>query len=191
MHMEQTQHQPVNTSLTLADWIFLILVALAIYAVVLLGHEAYKDGMKTEVTKRNGEQLSAWLTEAGANRGKPEFDIKACAAGQAPGAAPAEGPTPGTWGACVSHLMSQTELKDMVNPFFGEAPQFVAACVPTDASLTGMVVLEKSIPTPPGSAVPVITSQLVDTDPIDQKLQLRVSVCDKGSYAIKIAEFEF
>ena len=61
MRMEQTQHQPVNTSLTLPDWIFLILVALAIYAVVLLGHEAYKEGMKTELTKRNGEQLAAAL----------------------------------------------------------------------------------------------------------------------------------
>ena len=87
--------------------------------------------------------------------------------------------------------MTQTEFKDMVNPFFEEAPQFVAACVPSDASLTGMMVVEKLTPTPPGSAVPMVNSQLVETDPIDQKLQLRVSVCDKGSYAIKIAEFEF
>jgi hypothetical protein len=189
--MEQTQQQPVNTSLTLSDWIFLILVGLAVYAVVLLGHEAYKEGMKTEVTKRNGEQLAAWLTETGTQRFKPDFDVKACAGGQTPGAAPAEGPTPGTWGACFQHLMTQTEFKNAENPFFGEAPQFVAACVPSDASLTGMMVVEKSIPTPAGSAVPMITSQLMDTDPIDQKLQLRVSVCDKGSYAIKIAEFEF
>jgi hypothetical protein len=55
----------------------------------------------------------------------------------------------------------------------------------------GAVVLEKLIPTPPGSAVPVINSQLIDSDPIDQKLQLRLSVCDKGSYPVKIGEFEF
>jgi hypothetical protein len=55
----------------------------------------------------------------------------------------------------------------------------------------GSIVLEKMVATPPGSAVPVINSQLIDTDPIDQKMQLRVSICDKGSYAIKIAEFEF
>lgn len=189
--MEQTQEAPVSTNLTLSDWIFLILVAVAIYTVVILGREAYKDGMKTELTKRNGEQLASWMTEAGSNRFNPDFDIKACAGGQPPGAASAQGPTPGTWGSCFEHLMTHTELKTMVNPFFDEAPKFVAACIPNDASLTGMLVIEKSIPTPPGSAVPVITSQLVDTDPIDQKLQLRVSVCDKGSYAIKIAEFEF
>jgi len=26
---------------------------------------------------------------------------------------------------------------------------------------------------------------------IDQKIQVRVSVCDKGAYAVKVAEFEF
>ena len=55
----------------------------------------------------------------------------------------------------------------------------------------GAIVLEKMIATPPGSAVPVINSQLVDSDAIDQKLQLRVTICDKGSYPIKIAELEF
>lgn len=189
--MEQTQHQPVNTSLTLADWVFLILVGLAIYVVVLLGHEAYKEGMKTEVTKRNGEFLVKWLTETGAQRFNSDFENKACAGGQAPTEGKADEPKLGTWGPCLEHLKTQTDFKQMVNPFFGEAPQFIPACVPSDASLTGMIVIEKSIPTPPGSAVPVITSQLVETDPIDQKLQLRVSVCDKGSYAIKIAEFEF
>ena len=88
-------------------------------------------------------------------------------------------------------MMTQTSFKDMLNPFTEEAPQFVAACVPTDTSLPGMFVVEKLVPTPPGSAVPIINSQLVDADPIDQKIQVRVSVCDKGSYAIKIAEFEF
>jgi hypothetical protein len=78
-----------------------------------------------------------------------------------------------------------------VNPFFDETPKFIAACNPDDESLMGSVVLEKMVATPPGSAVPVINSQLVESDPIDQKMQLRVSICDKGSYAIKIAEFEF
>jgi hypothetical protein len=55
----------------------------------------------------------------------------------------------------------------------------------------GQIVLEKLTPTPPGSAVPIINSQLVDTDPIDQKIQVRLSVCDKGAYAIKISEFEY
>ncbi len=97
---------------------------------------------------------------------------------------------PGTWGACFEYLMTKSELKDMINPFTNEAPAFVAACIPSDGNLPGNIVIEKLIPTP-GSAVPVINSQLINSDPIDQKLQLRISVCDKGSYAIKIVELEF
>jgi hypothetical protein len=47
------------------------------------------------------------------------------------------------------------------------------------------------MPTPPGSAIPFVGTQLVATDSIDYKMQLRVSVCDKGGNAIKVAEFEF
>ncbi len=224
--MEQIQQHPVKTSPTFADWIFIALVISAVYVVALLGHDAYKEGMKTEITKKNGEEFAAWMTEAGANRFNADFQHAACAGGKPPVAAKAEtpaapapaaddadkpvaeapaapaaetaaaaaaaaAPAPGTWGACLNYLMTQTAFKDMVNPFFDEPPQFIAACVPTDTSMTGMLVVEKMVPTPPGSAVPMVNSQLVDTDPIDQKLQLRVSVCDKGSYAIKIAEFEF
>ena len=218
--MEQIQQHPVKTSPTFADWIFIILVLGAIYVVVILGRDAYLEGMKTEITKKNGEAFAAWMTEAGSNRFKADFEHTACMGGKPPAKAGAEAtpaatapansedgqavaaadtaateaaaePVAGTWGACFKYMMTQTALKDMVNPFFDEPPQFVAACVPTDTSLTGMFVVEKLVPTPAGSAVPMVTSQLVDTDPIDQKIQVRVSVCDKGSYAIKIAEFEF
>ena len=222
--MEQIQNPPVKTSPTLADWLFIFLVLGAIYVVVDLGHDAYIEGMKTEITKKNGEEFAAWMTEAGTQRFNADFEHAACMGGKPPAPAKAEtpaapapaaddadkpvaeapaapaaetaaaaaaAPAPGTWGACLNYLMTQTAFKDMVNPFFDEPPQFIAACVPTDTSMTGMLVVEKMVPTPPGSAVPMVNSQLVDTDPIDQKLQLRVSVCDKGSYAIKIAEFEF
>jgi len=96
-----------------------------------------------------------------------------------------------TWGGCIAHIFALAEFKEFMNPFFDEPPKFAAACVPTDASLPGALVIEKLVPTPPGSSVPYIASQLVDTDTIEAKLQLRISICDKGSYAIKIAEFEF
>ena len=218
--MEQIQHPPVKTSPTLADWLFIFLVLGAIYVVVDLGHDAYIEGMKTETTKKNGEEFAAWMTEAGTQRFNADFEHAACMGGKPPAPAkaetapaanpPASGeeaqgaaaadtvateapaePVAGTWGACFKYMMTQTAFKDMINPFTEEAPQFVPACVPSDNSLPGMFVIEKLVPTPPGSAVPMINSQLIDTDPIDQKVQVRVSVCDKGSYAIKIAEFEF
>jgi hypothetical protein len=87
--------------------------------------------------------------------------------------------------------MSASEFKEMVNPFTGKTPNFIPACNPADHSLVGSIVLEKITPNPPGSAVATVTSQLVDTDSIAEKLSLKVSVCDKGSYAVKVAELEF
>ena len=203
----ETTHKPhthaVKTSPTLADWVFILIVLAILSLVANLGHSAYLEAMHTENSKKNGEEISAWLTEAGTARFKKSYEHTACAAGKAP-VKPAEvdadgdgepdintEPVPGTWGACFQYLMTQTDLKNLVNPFFDEPPKFIAACNPDDETLMGSIVLEKMVATPPGSAVPVINSQLLDTDPIDQKMQLRVSVCDKGSYAIKIAEFEF
>lgn len=224
--------QKVKTTPTLVDWIFILIVLSVLASVAALGHEAYLEAMKTEVTKKNGEDLAAWLTKASALRFKHSTSLTECMGGKPPVAelieptaeitsmqnseptvtvvdettpvttkdivdvsddqqATANDLKPGTWGACFEYLMTKSELKDMINPFFNEAPQFVAACIPSDPSLPGSILIEKLTPTPPGSAVPVINSQLVNSDPIDQKLQLRISVCDKGSYAIKIAEFEF
>lgn len=111
--------------------------------------------------------------------------------GEVPAPAKEQAKAPNTWGACLEHMFTLKEFKDTLNPFTQERPKFVAACIPTDATLPGAFVIEKLVPTPPGSSVPFIASQLVDTDSIEGKLQLRISVCDKGSYAIKIAEFEF
>ncbi len=204
--MEPTQAHTasaVKATPTLADWIFILIVLAILSLVGRLGHDAYLEAMHTENSKKNGEALSAWLTETGTARFKKTYDNAACAGGKAP-VKPVEvdadgdgepdvntEPVPGTWGACFQHIMTSTDIKNLVNPFFNEPPNFIAACNPEDATLMGAIVLEKMVATPAGSAVPVINSQLVGTDPIDQKMQLRISVCDKGSYAIKIAEFEF
>lgn len=87
--------------------------------------------------------------------------------------------------------MLANDFKDMRNPFKGVAPQFIDQCNPADKSLTGEIVLLKMTPTPPGSAVGSVNSKLVAEDSIDQKLQLSIGICDKGSYLIKIADFEF
>jgi hypothetical protein len=79
----------------------------------------------------------------------------------------------------------------MRNPFTGEPPVFIPACNPADHSHAGYIVFDKVTANPPGSAVASVTSQLLETDPIGDKVQLKIAVCDKGSYAVKIAELEF
>ena len=196
--------------LTGGDYGFMALIVVVLIAVTILGVRSFREASKTEGTKRNGEQWAAWFTKASETRFAPDYAIAACAGGAKPTAAPAAAPAgeeakpadapaadaaaapaAGTWGACLAHLTSATEFKDMVNPFTGKAPNFIAGCDPADRSLVGSIVLEKSTANPPGSAVATVTSQLVDADLIAEKLALKISVCDKGSYAVKVAEFEF
>ena len=196
--------------LTGGDYGFIAFILLVLVIVTALGVMAHREALKTEGTKRNGEQWAAWFTKASETRFAPDYAIAACAGGAKPAAAPATAPAgedakpadapaadaaaapaTGTWGACLAHLTSATEFKDMVNPFTGKAPNFIAGCDPTDRSHVGSIVLEKSTANPPGSAVATVTSQLVDADLIAEKLALKISVCDKGSYAVKVAEIEF
>ena len=188
----KTEHTPEHTELgtTGGDKLFIVFIVLIIAAVTWLGVVNYKEALKVETAKSNGEAWVAWMTEAGTTRFEAETKHAACKGGVKP-AADAKADTPGTWGACLAHIVANTELKDQVNAFFNKPPHFVAACDPKDRTLMGAILLEDLMPTPPGSATPFVASQLLETDSIDYKMQLRLSVCDKGGYAIKVAEFEF
>ena len=183
-------HGPANTGTTSSDKLFLGFLVLIIAAVTWLGVVNYKEALKVEDAKSNGEEWVAWLTEAGTTRFEADTKHVACKGGVKP-PADAKAGAPGTWGACLAYILAETELKDQVNTFFNKAPHFVAACDPKDRTLMGAILLEDLMPTPPGSATPFVASQLLETDNIDYKMQLRLSVCDKGGYAIKITEFEF
>jgi hypothetical protein len=185
-HTSESQQLGPNT----ADKFFLVFLAVITVAVTWLGVINYKEALKTETAKSNGEAWVAWLIETGTTRFEPNTAHPACKGGVKP-PADAKAGAPGTWGACLAHILETTELKDQINTFFNVAPHFVAACVPSDRTLMGAILLEDLMPTPPGSATPYVTTQLIEADPIDYKMQLRLSVCDKGGYAIKVAEFEF
>jgi hypothetical protein len=203
---------------TRGDAAFLVFIAFVLVAVTALGVLAHREALKTEGTKRNGEQWAAWLTQESAKRFEPGYALAACAGGTkaaaavapeapanaeaAPDNAPAtpaapstaSAPTPpkaNTWGECLAFLSTQTEFKDMRNPFTGKAPVFIPACNPADHGHIGSIVFDKVTANPPGSAVASVTSQLLETDSIGEKVQLKIAVCDKGSYAIKVAELEF
>ena len=194
MHMDTNQEHstPQHLGPTSTDYLFMALMVLIIIAVTWLGIVNYKEALKTEASKLNGEAWVAWLTEEGTKRFEADYKLNECKGGVKPAAdAKKDEPVLGTWGACFAYAMSKTELKDQINPFFNATPQFLAKCDPADRTVMGGFVIEDLMPTPAGSATPFVATQLVDTDPIDYKMQLRLSVCDKGGYAIKIAEFEF
>jgi hypothetical protein len=212
--MEAELETPTQKKLTLSDMFFLGFLCFAVVGVAWVGYLSFKAGMKTETTKRNGEAWAKWLTDAGVARHKEGFLPGECAAGvfplgavvpsaapaaSAPEASPEKSDTlattatgPRTWGDCQAALSKpESPLGDVRNPFLDKPLELIEKCDRSNRSVAGSMVLEKLTPTPPGSAVPHTPSQLMPADPIDQKLQLRVTMCDSGGYPIRIAEVEF
>lgn len=97
-----------------------------------------------------------------------------------------------TWGKCIAAFKAiKDPVVERVNPFSSNPVTFVAKCDPSNQSLAGSIVLEKLTPPPLGSASPPTASALLESDEIASKLQLRITICDKGAYPIRIAETEF
>lgn len=181
MNTSNTSPAPVNTGPNAYDIGFMVLMALLMVFVFWLTTMNYKEGMKTEVAKRNGEAMVEWLTAEGQARFNDNFEHAPCS-GKTDGA---------TWGECISYIQSQTPLKSLVNTFFDKPPEIIEKCNKEDLSTTGAIVFDNMVATPPGSAIPVVVKPLTAEDAITSKLQLRVTICDKGGYPIKISEFEF
>ncbi|NBS08533.1 MAG: hypothetical protein EBT49_03770 [Betaproteobacteria bacterium] len=188
---------PISTQPTFADWLFILACVVALAVVAFLGKLAYTEAMKTETAKRNGEAVVEWMQEATAGRFEADFAVAACAGTPPPASGTAASAdkavaAPNTWGGCLDAILMQSTMKALDNPFReGIALDFAPACNPEDRSLAGNIVMEKITATPPGSAVPTVISPLTPDVAIDQKIQVRLSVCDKGAYAVKVAEFEF
>ena len=199
---------------TIYDGLFLAFIVVVFCVVTLLGVVTRKEALKTEAAKSNAETWATWFKGASKERFEANYAYAACAGGsktnaisaapaptaaatspenKADAAAPAEAPSPtaGTWGGCLAQLQLDTSLKDMRNPFTGKVPRHIEACVPSDRSLAGEIFIEKSLATPTGSAIPFVKSNLALTDSTLEKLQLSVTVCDKGGYPIKISDIEF
>ena len=182
--LDAAQAAPVNSGMpNKSDILFLILLACIMAAVAWVGVLAYKEGYKNEVTKLNGEAWMKWMKDNSEARAKEGFSVENCAASETDRK---------RWGDCFKELTEKVApLNNLTNPFSNVPVHFVAKCDPKDRSTVGGIFLEKLMATPVGSAIPVVASQLVDTDPIDTKLSLKLTVCDKGGYPVKVDEFEF
>jgi len=182
--LDAAQAAPVNSGMpNKSDILFLILLACIMATVAWVGVLAYKEGYKNEVTKHNGEAWVKWMKDNSEARTQEGFSVENCAVSETERK---------RWGECFKELTEKVApLNNLINPFLNVPVQFVAKCDPKDRSTVGGIFLEKLMATPLGSAVPVVASQLVDIDPIDTKLSLKLTVCDKGGYPVKVDEFEF
>ena len=195
MNSNNTAPPPSSGKPNSTDSVFLIFMVFVVVAVIWLGQFNFKEGQHIEDAKHNGEAWVTWLTEAGTKRMEAGYEPKACAGGVKPEkpaeGAPADSKLAGTWGACLEYLKTTSELKDLVNSFFNKPLHVVEKCDKSDLSTRGAISFSNLVATPPGSAVPMVVNPLKEEDAIDGKLQIRVTVCDKGGYPIKVGELEF
>ena len=182
---------PVTTALavhqrpTSSDSLFLGFLALMLIAVAGVGRMAYTEGLKNEVSKKNALAWATWLEHMGEERFKENFEPSVCAGNETT-------PNGNTWAGCLPKLMnSASHLAGMHNPFTQKPLVFASKCDPSNKSLAGALVIEKLVPTPPGSAAAFYPSPLTDRDAIDQKMQLRVTACDQGAYPSQATEVAF
>ena len=96
----------------LGDTLFLIFLGCMLVLVAWVGVLAYRDGMKNEITKHNGEAWVKWLKENSTLRTEENYVLEACAANNEERK---------RWGDCFTELTANVPtLKDLKNPFNNE-----------------------------------------------------------------------
>ena len=185
MNSNESANPAISGKPNFTDTLFLIFMALVVAVIVWLGQLNFREGQYLEDAKRNGEAWVAWLTEAGTRRMDDGYQPSACAGGST-----SDKPT-SIWGACLEHIQKESDLKGLINTFHNKPPHVVEKCDRADRTTPGGIQFDNLVPTPAGSAVPMVVSPLKPGDSIAGKLQIRVTVCDKGGYPVKVAELEF
>ncbi|MFM8344514.1 MAG: hypothetical protein ACKOB5_08405 [Betaproteobacteria bacterium] len=180
--MEPARTSPVPSDGKPQRWdvLFLIFLASSLLGAAYVGALAYREGVKTENTKRTGEALMEWLADQAAVRATEAYPHMACAARSG-----------ATWGACLSHVLGEGgPLQGHRNAFTGDEVRILGACG-GGRSAAGHMALELVTPLPPGAAVPFTVGPLLPQASIEQKVTLRVAVCEFDGDAIRVGETEF
>ena len=184
MDTKQASIQQVAPPLKRTDKLFIFFMLCMTCVVAWMGYTTFQKGTIEETSKRNGEAWLQWLSESAKHRHEAGFLPATCAA-QSP-------PATQIWGNCFESITTpEGPLGKLTNPFSGGRLQRVVKCDSQDRALAGALVFEKYTPTPPGSAIPTLLTALADSDNIGEKIQIRLSVCDKGANVIRIGELEF
>ena len=162
------------------DLIFVVIALIVAVMVIRLGYKTWADGMNTEQTKAQGEEIAAWMTEQGAKRAESaSTGIPACDRGE------------GTWLACRDALVAKDgPMSKLRNQFDTKNLLFSAACDRAQLNTHGAIMIEKGLPKPPDGAS-LIYSPIADDEPLADPLSLRISICGRGFSTIHIAEFKF
>jgi len=164
---------------TASDALFLLCLLAALVGVGLIGHLAYQEGVKTEAAKANAAQLKDWFDQLEAATAKGlGSPLEDCA-----------DDAEKTWENCQNALLGEKgPLRGVKNPFDAALPVLGPKCDRADLNTRGLVVVEKGTPAPPGAPPAVSFGVMENGEKLTKDLPLRIMVCNKGSYALKVAE---
>lgn len=162
------------------DMIFVVIALIVAVLVIQLGYHTWSDGSNTEMTKSQGEDIAAWMTEQGAKRATGESTgLPACDRGE------------GNWLACRDAMVAEGgPFAGLGNHFDAKNVVFSPVCDRSQLNTHGAIMMEKGTPKPPDGAS-LLYSPLADDEPLADVLSLRVSICGRGFSTIHIAEFKF
>ena len=94
-----------------------------------------------------------------------------------------------TWGKCRQALLAKGgPLAEAKNPFNPKESVLGTKCERDKPLTRGQVVVEKGTSPPAGISGSVTYGAIEDSEPMVKGLMLKILVCDKGSYPIKVAE---
>lgn len=172
--------QAAEKSFRASDFFFILIFTAALGLVVVIGRLAYHEATLTEGAKANAEKLKLWFDELAAAhaQGKPT-PLEDCST-----------TAEKSWSQCRDALLGENgPLKGLSNPFDPKLAVIGPKCDREDYLNTrGLVVLEKGTPAPPGAPPGVSFSTFEDADPLTREMPARILVCDKGAYALRVAE---
>lgn len=164
-----------------SDWLFLLFLVACLTGAVYVGVLAYREGAKTEASKRAGEAWLQWFIENGPLRQQDGYAPESCAAQQG-----------STWGGCQNWLFGPDgPFHEQRDAYKGQPMRVVAGCGGGDRSVVGLLALEKVTALPPGAAIPFVVAPLKPDDSIAERVSLRVVVCNKDTSPIRVGEIEF
>ncbi len=175
--LSQNDSEHSKTYFTKSDFLFLIFIAFVVVSIGWIGYSIWEDEVRSQITKENGEHLSAWMTEKGAKREEENAF------------APCDTKTM-TWAVCRNALVAKDgPFAKLGNEFEKTNLIFAPECNRNEPTSLGAIVIEKGTPKPDGSGFSY--SALPDDEKLEEPVPMRLSVCTRAFSVVHVAEFAF
>jgi len=173
--------------IALSEFLFILTLTGALVLVGFLGRISMQEARRTEAAKEQAVKMVQWFESLSANSEDIPPSLKEQCVAVDPSDKSGSGKSASTWQSCRNALaMEGGPLHGYTNPFSENNAVFNEKCDRKDLATRGGIVVEESLKVPPGQ--PAVFAPIQDGRSLEKDLTLRVTICDKGSFPIKIGE---